>query len=423
MESMARPGSAFGIHSLAARAVFAALIAGLASLASCDFPNPILPEHEDPNYNWIAGFGFQIAGTPFPTDPSPAPSPAPLQATGWYLPFESDPYIGDGFPYATMTDTATTVGAEAVPGLSAEAPVYRLEIDNLFQEADLEADGLGAPDGSRFELIDGGIPSVPSFSISDTADAIHGHSLVFDCDAEDYVRMFVSDNLDNVPPAGSLYQVNLLYKKLETQNYFYFAFENVADSNSNNPFVSIPSAITDIRDYTAENVGITMYFGDKLHQHGAVDDIRVTRRIIDLGLRMDVSPTVVSATLTPGLIPGRYRFSVWVLNDPLAYDLYGAGARDPYRSRALTLAIRTNDPAWGSTGGIDKVITAPSGGYPVWTKVSAEMSLTGGTVDFDPTRPYPVLSLHIYAADVLSAGGLDPGSILIAQPELNYLLD
>jgi hypothetical protein len=111
-----------------------------------------------------------------------------------------------------------------------------------------------------------------------------------------------------------------------------------------------------------------------------------------------------------------------VRNDPEASDLeLDENARDPYRPRALTLAIRTSTD-WGSSGGIELVIPSPAGGYPTWTKVSAEMP-AGEILDFQATSSSPVLSLHLYATNNYASDGRDPGSILVAQPELNFLLD
>jgi hypothetical protein len=228
--------------------------------------------------------------------------------------------------------------------------------------------------------------------------------------------------------AGSRYQVNFLYRQDTAEGRLYYCYQSNT-SQGIDPYEQLTADllgesgnVNDIRTQPAPFMDPAkpyyLVLGRDSTQQGVFDDLRVTRLLIDLGLRIDLSP----AACQPGLIPGRYRFSVWVRNDPEASDLeLDENARDPYRPRALTLAIRTSTD-WGASGGIALVIPSPAGGYPTWTKVSAEMP-AGEILDFQATSSSPVLSLHLYATNNYASDGRDPGSILVAQPELNFLLD
>jgi hypothetical protein len=389
-------------------------LAAAAFLGGCDIPDPIKAEHKDPTHNWISDYGFQAPAGRTGTAGEALPS--------WYRAFAGN--TGDSFEYVTFAETGAAAGASAPAGLSPDAPAYRLRLENLMTDPDLEAEALGTP-VSRFSLNNTASGSASSIAIVADASAVHGKSFAFDRIADgDTITMSLASFMRNAvapgqgPIAGSIYQLNFLLKSADGN-------QSLAYTDASREDLTLPinaGQLNDVRintpSFADPALDYPMILGPRGAQRGAIDDIRIVRLGIPYGLVLDLRPS----DCAPGLISGRYSFSVWVKDDPEASDLIAdPAARAPYRCRALTLEIRSASTG-AADGGVFNVIDTPAAGYPEWTRLTVSFS-AGDTLSFDPTSTEAVFSLRVIPTDLRTPLRVDAGSILVAQPELNFFLE
>jgi hypothetical protein len=384
-----------------------------ASLLTCNIDLSMDPKYSDTGLNWISGFGFDKA-------PNAASS-------GWAMGYSAS--SNDSFDYMGLEATGGTV-SETVAGLSPDAAVYRLSIENLFPDGSLSAETAGPAQASasgRWSLgtVDGAPSTLLSADIlpAGNAAAMHGQTLSYTrYVAGQFVGLELSRILKNHlagagPVAGSGYQVNFLLSCTDgSSSLFYYLGSAAPDQESCNYTAITASGYNDVRVnsvFMDSSLGYSLFLGPQSLQKGYIDDIRVVRRGIDLCLEFGVARADIA-----DLISGRYAFSVWVKDDPDAGELLSSGLSADGRMRADSVTLTMQ--AEGSTdGGAQTVFARPAGGWTAWTKlaVDAEMALK----DSDPESTEPIFSLRLSPANL--SGILNPGSVLIAQPELRFLLE
>ncbi len=382
----------------------AVLAAGL-SMPACTVPDPFNAKYLDPALNWISDFGLD--------------KPRSETASGWAFDYEASA-DWDGFDYMRLEATGSSVGSGAVTGLAESVAVYRLSIENLLSDPDMEGETVGAP-GARWSVDhDPAQPLQPDPSITIVAAGIHGNSFSFTRDqVGQYARLLLSPDLRNTasglgPQAGSIYQINLLC--LDDSLSLSYSLDGISPQ-----FASIlANTVSDIRIQSQAFLDpaqdYAFYFGPGGTQAALIDDIRIIRRSIPLALSLDQS----LSDADPSYISGRYVFSVWVKNDETASYLFAASAQAPYQTRRVSLEIR----AKGRTDGGAISVLNPAdeaSGWAQWTKLSVEIP-QGEKLAIDQTETTAIFSLKISPTDILSSDGLDAATILIAQPELTFHL-
>jgi hypothetical protein len=384
-----------------------------ASLLTCNIDLSMNPKYSDRALNWISGFGFDKA-------PNAASS-------GWAMGYSAS--SGDSFDYMSLESTGGTV-SETVEGLAADAAVYRLAIENLFPDGSLSAETAGPAQSSasgRWSVgtVDGAPSTLLSADIlpAGNASAMHGQTLAYTRNiAGQYVGLELSRILRNHltgtgPVSGSGYQVNFLLSCTDgSSSLFYYLGSAAPDQESCNYTAITASGYNDVRVnsvFMDSNLAYSLFLGPQSLQKGYIDDIRMVRTGIDLCLEFDVRNADIA-----DLIKGRYAFSVWVKDDPEAGELASSGlsADGRMRTDAVTLTLRAEG---SSEGGVQTIFMRPAMGWTTWTKLTvlSEMAIK----DEDPESTAPIFSLRVSPAN--TSGILNPGSVLIAQPELNFYLE
>ncbi|HOX93141.1 MAG TPA: hypothetical protein PLC54_09450, partial [Spirochaetales bacterium] len=155
-----------------------------------------------------------------------------------------------------------------------------------------------------------------------------------------------------------------------------------------------------------------------------VDDISALRTDVDvkrwaLCIRLGVQDT------SPSLVPGLYSFSVWV-KKPAGYDFStDTGRLDNANYAARYISLSMIQFIGGSTQSTSRVwnisdtsvVADPS----AWTKLELRLS-PSAPFSFRENATGQVLELRI-ACTGTQGVELEPGSILIAQPSLNFFKD
>lgn len=396
---------------------FAAILSAL--LASCNVPDPFSLNQQDPGFNWIADYGFDALGG--------------TGTTGWAMAYAGD--SGDDFDYMSLEDTGQSVG-DGTTGLSPSEAVYRLSIRNLFPNGSLDDDGSSwaeAPGSVNARWAPGSVTAItdPAVAILDATDprSIHGQSLWFNRESSSqYLGLLLSGCLFNSPDsttgpaAGSLYQIRFLFRPDGDGTLtLSHAFGSAPPPLGNARFPFIPSdGDISLSSCAFEDTSLpySLFFGSDGTQRASLDDIRVARLGMDLSLSLALT-NAAGRERDPegGFIPGLYSFRVWVKDDPEAGELLteGLSATGLSRARAVTLEFRAEG---ASEGGGSQLFTRPAGGWTAWTPLELELS----TMTLDPVSTDPVFSLRICPADRFGSDSLEPGSILIAAPQLNFIL-
>jgi hypothetical protein len=370
-----------------------------AVLLTCNIDLSVDSTYLDASRNWIADFGLGVART--------------ADASGWAFDYAGS--TGDAYPYMALTDTGAAVSGTIPEGLDASARAYRLSIANLMPDPDFASEIVPAPRWGVGRV--GGLadPAAPLISGS----GIHGSTLSYSRNQDQYISLLLSDDLLNAtgagagPVDGSMYQINLLfYGSSSMMNYS-------PDLNDRLQVAVAPSALSDVRiqsqTFAFSTSDYYLYFGPNGNQTSAyVDDIRIVRKAIPLYLSLDMR----LSDANPTFISGHYVLSLWVKNDPLASYLLSATASAPYQARALTLEIRALSRTDGGTIGVFRPADEASG-WSEWTRLDLELPV-GEKLAIDQTDANPVFSLKISPADLSGANGLDAAQILIAQPSLTF---
>lgn len=308
----------------------------------------------------------------------------------------------------------TAAEAGTVSGLpDPAAPVFRLEIPNLIDNGDFEAD----PAGTGWSTSGGAtLTWVPNTD----PKAIAGRSLYFSHSSNtlDYLEM----NLSALTP-DALYSIRFdlgLTIKMETMLFQY-------DNGTSNPVKWSPAlseySITDIIAFPVANnssipafssaAGGSFLIGwpnNNSGQQGYFDNLRITR--IDQS-NMIYAEIPYQETGRPALLSGgTYTFSVYVKReDPSQVTPVRV---NHYHAEGLTMGI--NDTT-GLLSGISVDINGVTDSQ--WTEVSVSYNQTQRVQIYLPDDPTdPVIQLSLVPSKWCENGQNTAGSILISSPSL-----
>ncbi len=330
--------------------------------------------------NFIEGIGFDV----FEGDNTAIPAAASDPVTGtWDFAYR---YLDwNSFGFISMTDTllsASSIDVSVPSGLATTAPVFRLVVLNLISDGDFEnvsTDGVWTP----------------------TADASSTHSTFSPLFGNG--NMVLSAGLNSkitytpAPVIGTPFSVNFTYK-----TFFRYASSDSFIAKADTTDVSFNNfSKTAIVSFAGTGMMPVFTFQPQLLSSLAslkLDNFRLTRSGL-MTLRLLLSPSATN----PALESGVYSFSVWVHTDTSAYI-----DRSPFQLDTFTMTMRAVPPA--SLSAASDVYSASSG----WKKMTT--TLAPGALMFTAVNT-PVLEL------IIDFNNTQPGSVLIAQPELRFFPD
>lgn len=403
---------------LSARILAAAPLAlSVLSLTTCDlftYKRPFPDAYYENNF--IADIGFDNfvgdQGTAsLVLDPL---TNLPVPVTGsWDFAYRYDAGW-DGQAYMTRADTLTTVSDYGtVPsGLASDAPVFRLELENLIAGGDFESGaGTWNTDGGSTTLITA-LPAGSSGALSGASVSISvqstlgyaefplastlaaGFSIIPDASYAVFFSSNGHDMFGKVVPSG---------EELSSSTSFLIDFAN----SSSDSFTGSQSGSDVLR----------------LQANGAETSLVLD----DLAVRLNASSMVLRLLLTrfdtsPVLESLLYKFTFWIRED----DQYGAGANlnaAPYRLDTLkadmlpVIGVDKENPNSTLTKSVEPNSYDYDPASVGWKKMTVYVD--NGNLSFkDGLLPSdPVLEL------VIDLGAARPGRILIAQPELRAYPD
>lgn len=350
------------------------------------------------NSNFIASLGFGVNETLFatptwtnyPAMPPTYPSAVTLPATAvWAFDYQYDT-TWNSYNYMSLTDTLSQASDidMSLAGATGTSPVYRLELVNLINRGDFETGtdggwtGTGTPTwettsemlqtgNMKLNILSGQTvtytPTVPAAMVNGATYYVsyrYNSNFEFKCDTA---------NLGASSPAA-------------TKNSTSFTFNSDGSSPS---FVFSPptplSSVTDLR----------------------VDNFRMTQKNSKMRLRLRLAPL----DTTPALESGVYAFRVWVHTDtalPAHLDY------SPYWLDTFSITMSALDKA--ELAADSEIYTASAGAG--WVKLTA--TLSPHALQFHPEQmPQSDQVLEL----ILDLNASQPGSVLLAQPELEFYPD
>jgi hypothetical protein len=233
-----------------------------------------------------------------------------------------------------------------------------------------------------------------------------------------------SAGLLDSPADNQAYHLNFNERQIKSDTILYLNYyaptdlpANIWETNRMINLSGVANTVNALKFDVMYKANLRLGFGaQELSQEGVIDDFRAVRS--DIHLYAELGLKVTDPGIASGLIPGRYSFSVWVKNDPSAYSLSSGSAKNPYQAEAVTLSIMANTSDSTSTGGVVTVFNRDD--WSNWTKLTVEIP-ADDTLQFTETSAATVFYLRVSPTDL--QGNLDAGSLLVAQPELNFLLN
>jgi hypothetical protein len=322
--------------------------------------------------------------------------------------------VDDDF-YMDFTDASGTCSP---PSEFPQNPVYRLEIINLVPNGDFET-GAVTP-----WTTSGG-----TLSIHNGSYVIAGsNTMYFNAgDADNKIYVDIGTQAADSFVQGANYLIRYQYR---TGNNIVFEFNRditteYADTKtwqiwggvngaSSNPLwsniVDFPSSelegsYPDIK--AGSSSSYFYYFGSVTlsaqSQSGYIDNIRLMRTDITQRVRLYLGIHDTSLTI----VPGSYRFSVYVQTDP------AAGTDNRFEASSVTLGIESDYLKFDYEAFTD----GTDGDWSGWTKLNFDFYL-------DPVYNDTIIELFICPCDETQGDlSFDIGSILISSPALELLVD
>jgi hypothetical protein len=300
-------------------------------------------------------------------------------------------------------------------------PAYRLEINNLFSNGDFEASAAGtqppnwAPAG----------PGAASDAYSVAANGIQGNSLSFNIASNQDRLSFDLAAGSGDGLMGLTYIVKLDFNI--AQNQLALSYNDGGKDNTSwkisatndvtlpfppqqdppNPEFSVESPAAG-QFYSVNTVDASAV------RSGYVDNIRMVRTDIPVRLRCVVQ---FSSAGRPDLVPGRYKFTIFVKNDSTVTPV----TANRFPARGVSIAVD------GASDGSFSYIESPALALPTdtgadwsgWTEVSG--TFMAASIPDTSLPDSPMLQLSISPTDVSNAYTYDVGSILIAGPRLEFI--
>jgi hypothetical protein len=347
-------------------------------------------------------FGFAVPGRWVPDDPTY------VAPEGTYLRFEAT--------------------GESPPTEAPSAAVWRIELKNQLPNGDFEASPAGPAPAGWVLLNDSG--SATLGVVDSGTYAITGHSMAYNLrNRKDRVdldlRNAVTGLLDGLP-ANNTYMVRFDYL-INVDQGVVFEYNNGVAPESGNTWNADGDLVTARAFPPLDTFPIVTVGPDPSYyysvgsldvakgrpQQGSLDNVRVIRTSQTYFVRMTVPST--DAGLSDELVPGPYRFSLWVKQDtgtPTVWNRFPA--------TIVELELRR--------------IFKDSGGAVIGTGTSIETVTLSGTawqqasVDLECSERLDAASVEMQIAvsptdETHGANSMDCGSILFAAPTLTLFPD
>lgn len=345
-------------------------------LSGCDlftYKRPFPDAYYDNNF--IAAIGFdQFAG-----DVAIVPSSATIGQ--WDFAYRYEPGWGTSpYNYMTLVDTGSIAsGIEAVPaGLSGTAPVYRLNVVNLFSAGDFEADtnGVWGTTGTASATRSLFSPLFGTYSMLMTAGP--GEIITYTPTAV----------------AGSPFNTNYTYK-----TFFRYSSTDAILSYADSTAITFdPSSSSAVASF--EGTLSVPVFTFKPAQNSSLGDLKVDNFRLTKSGGMSLRLLLSITDTVPALESGVYSFSVWVHTDSVASTTVSPYQLDSFfiKMRPVNTSLLQSTSSW----------YVPAAG---WQKLTA--TLAPGALSFTDAL-LPVMEL------VLDCNFSKPGQVLLAQPTLIF---
>ncbi len=316
------------------------------------------------------------------------------------------------FTLWTADQGSIYMNVEAVAGQSYTdgSQAYRLEIKNLLPNGDFDASTVGSADPSW-------ITSVITGSSSVVNGAIKGNTLSFSLPNAELLSYDLKTGLQDGFVAGGTYLVSFDYK-LDPETLLPLSYNNGSSDYQTWSVTSgtaFPKPGEEEADFFAHQS--IDYFSINTISTGValtgyLDNVRVARIDNTDGITCEIP---FSLQGRPDLIPGTYRFSVYVKADP------AAGAANRFPAAGVSISV-DGFPESGVTS-VEPAVAHPTDSgadWSSWTKVSGDFTETWIPNHSAPGTP--ILRLTIAATD-MSGGSRtrDVGSLLIARPMLELV--
>lgn len=354
------------------------------------------------NSNFIASLGFGLnetpnltpPETPYPAMPPTYPSAATLPATAvWAFDYQYDT-TWNSYNYMSLTDTLSQASDidMSLAGATGTSPVYRLELVNLINRGDFETGpdgtwtgtGTATPENSSQMLETGNmkldILATQTVTYTPTVSAAMVNGAIY------YVSYRYNSGNEYKCESGGESTTEQASSPPTTKNSTSFTFKS--DGSSPSFVFSPPTSLSSVSNLR-------------------VDNFRMTQKNSKMRLRLRLAPL----DTTPALESGVYAFRVWVHTDtalPAHLDY------SPYWLDTFSITMSALDKA--ELAADSEIYTASAGAG--WVKLTA--TLSPHALQFHPEQmPQSDQVLEL----ILDLNASQPGSVLLAQPELEFYPD
>jgi len=407
-----------------------ALTAGALLLAGCEPTGDIFSEYRGTNLIPEAGFDSGVWELVGFTDGSTVLSDADLATYAHVEP------VTDGSASADTTD---------LPDGTTSSEIRRLELKNLFPNGDFDT-----PDASAWDDSD---PNATASIVSSGGDTINGNGLRYDIAATDAFILYQLNGANGLVDAtsgtfaGEGYALRFDFLTETRTTLGHNDGTSVEYKTWTMNTASIAAELYDFRDEAvpapelavnqggAEYLSINLPFvpakGERVPEVGTLDNIRAARSDLSTGYQavIPVSPNEFGEF---PFLNGPYRFSVYLRTDPThtndADTADQVANRFPAKEVTVRMGVYRLDDTGTPIASADlehaAVATNPGSGEGSWTswqQVSVEGTLQVEDADYSDRELGIVLTVQ--PTDTRSSFGLSPGSVLIARPGLEFLVD
>lgn len=426
-------GRSNGLRSLkpAAPAVaLLALAAGSLLLAGCEPTGDLFSEYRGTNLIPDAGFDSDVWELVAFEDGSTPLSDADLATYALVEP------VTDGSASADTTD---------LPSGTTSAEIRRLELKNLFPNGDFDTADASA-------WAESGVNATASI-VTGGSDAINGNGLRYDIAATDAYILYQLNGAGGLVDAtsgtfageGYALRFDFLTETRTTLGhndgsgveYKTWTMNTASTAPVGYDFrdEAVPAPELAVNQGGAEYLSINLPFvpaqGERVPEVGTLDNIRVARSDLHTAYRA-VIPVSENEYGELPFLNGPYRFSVYLRTDPTHTNHADAANEVPNRFAAGEVTLRMGVYRLDETGTAiasadlehAALVTDPGSGddsWGSWQQVSLEGTLQVDSGDYSDRELGIVLTVQ--PTDTRSSFGLSPGSILIAQPGLEFLAD
>lgn len=376
-------------------------------LSACDLPATFGDEYYDTSVNFITARALAA-----PSASADSAGSTELSTTGaWDWSWRGE--TGNSYAYMTLSDAgiagAAVTDVDSGFSLAADEEAWRLTLVNLAANPFFE-------DGTYDGWESTGTATV-SVIVSNASNR-HGNFLKLVSPATIWAGFDPSYSgfiLD-----GALGEYRLLFLAPQEQAKYLIEPQTGVSFSDPKTVLKIDDNKQALETFSIPDSDYrVMFAASSGSQTLEVDDLRIVRHDLKTlsSLRMYLAP----ADTSPGLVPGRYEFSIWARMPPgaLAYSDSGR-VSDPeadFAATKVTLAMR-------QVGFMDDV-AAPyyfAETFDVgasWTRLALRMG-DGNLTRFDESSVDPVLELVVYPFDT---DDMDAGAVEISSPSLRFFVD